>query len=135
MKPESSLKVFVYGTLKPGEANYHYCDGYAHSKTLAYTRGVLYSLPAGYPAMIEGKNKIEGVLLTFNRSKILESLDRLEGYQPQRDSSLNEYDRCLVSVYGLDDQLINNAWAYFMSSTKVKRYGGALVESNWWTGF
>ncbi|MGD1918808.1 MAG: hypothetical protein ACFCAD_07915 [Pleurocapsa sp.] len=42
MKPESSLKVFVYGTLKPGEANFAaYCDGYVESQQIAYAKGIL----------------------------------------------------------------------------------------------
>jgi gamma-glutamylcyclotransferase (GGCT)/AIG2-like uncharacterized protein YtfP len=135
MKPEtSSLKVFVYGTLKPGEANHHYCDGYIQTQTLAYTRGVLYSLAVGYPAMTEGNNKVKGVLLGFNNAHILASLDRLEDYQPQRASSLNEYYRRLVAVYNSNDQLITQAWTYFMTLSRVKQYQGILVNSNWWTG-
>ncbi|MCC0176677.1 gamma-glutamylcyclotransferase [Waterburya agarophytonicola K14] len=137
MKPEAStLKVFVYGTLKPGEANYsHYCNGYVESQTIAYTKGILYALPIGYPAMVEGNNKVRGILLTCKNSDILASLDRLEGYQPQRKSGLNEYYRLLVSVYSLEDQLIDLAWAYFMTPEKIREYKGILVESNWWTSF
>ena len=136
MKPEpSTLKVFVYGTLKPGEANYaRYCDGYVESQTSAYVRGVLYALPAGYPAMTEADNKVKGVLLSFKNSNILDSLDRLEGYRSGRASSLNEYYRRLVWVYSLSDDPIDKAWAYFMTLEKIKQYQGVLVSSNWWTG-
>ncbi len=133
MKPESSLKVFVYGTLKPGEANFSaYCNGYVESQQKAYTKGILYTLPVGYPAMTEGDKKVQGVLLTFNDSDVLQALDRLEGYQPQRSSSLNEYYRRLVSVYDISDRIIGQAWAYFMTPAKVKQYQGTLIESNCW---
>ena len=135
MKDRASLKVFVYGTLKPGEANYYrYCDGHVVFQQEAYTKGILYDLPFGYPAMTEGKNQVRGVLLTFEDPNILDNLDRLEGYQPQRAANLNEYYRCLIPVYSSNDQLLDRAWAYFMTPVKVKQYQGKLVESNLWTG-
>ena len=135
MKPISNLKIFVYGTLKPGEANYsRYCDGHIVSQQQAYIKGTLYNLPFGYPAMTKGDNKAKGILLTFKNPSIIENLDRLEGYQSQRDANLNEYYRSLVSVYSLDDRLLDRAWAYFMTLKQVQKYGGVLVESNWWTG-
>ena len=135
MKSESSLKVFVYGTLKPGEANFSaYCNGYVEFQQKAYTKGVLYDLPFGYPAMTEGENKIAGVLLIFNDDRILNNLDRLEGYQSELPDDSNEYYRRLVPVYNLSEQFIAHAWTYFMTPQKVQRYGGKRVQSNFWTG-
>jgi gamma-glutamylcyclotransferase (GGCT)/AIG2-like uncharacterized protein YtfP len=135
MTSTSILQVFVYGTLKPGETNYqHYCGGKVKSATPVYTRGNLYSLPVGYPALTEGNNKVKGVLLTFGDSAILSSLDSLEGYQPERAADLNEYERLLVSIYSLEDQNLGKAWAYFMSLAKVKHYQGTILASGWWTG-
>ena len=75
------MKVFVYGTLKPGEANYqNYCADKVIKAIAGYTEGRLYSLPMGYPAMTKGKSKTIGVLLTFTNADILTSLDILEGY-------------------------------------------------------
>ena len=131
--PTSTLKVFVYGTLKPREINYtRYCDRRVQSATPTYTKGILYSLPVGYPAMTEGENKVKGFVLTFSNSNILNSLDRLEGYQPQRASDLNEYYRRIVPVYNLDDEYIDRAWAYFMTLNKVKQYRGTIITSGWW---
>jgi gamma-glutamylcyclotransferase (GGCT)/AIG2-like uncharacterized protein YtfP len=130
----SSLNVFVYGTLKPGEANYHhYCQGRVKSQLLVYTFGNLYNLSVGYPAMTTGENKVKGILLTFEHPKILHSLDELEGYQEKRAANLNEYYRDLIPLYDLDDQPVGKAWAYFMTSGRVERLGGVLVASGWWT--
>lgn len=135
MKPESSVDVFVYGTLKPGEANFAaYCEGKVISQVACYTWGDLYALPVGYPAMTEGKNKVWGVLLSFADPQILESLDRLEGYQSERAAHLNSYYRALVSVYDESDCQIAEAWAYYMSSSKVRQYGGLRLNSGSWTG-
>ncbi len=130
-----TLNVFVYGTLKPEEANFaYYCGRKVKEQIPAYTWGHLYALPIGYPAMTEGKNKVRGILLTFIDPNILNSLDRLEGYQPQRDSSLNEYYRQLVDIYSLDNQILGKAYAYFMTVNRVKHYQGTIMTSGWWTG-
>jgi gamma-glutamylcyclotransferase (GGCT)/AIG2-like uncharacterized protein YtfP len=136
MKSESStLDVFVYGTLKPGEANFPaYCEGKVIAQTPAYTWGELYALPVGYPAMTEGKNKVQGMLLSFSDRQILQNLDELEGYQSQRVGDLNEYYRASVAVYSLGDRLIRHAWAYYMTLAKVKQYQGIKLTSGSWTG-
>jgi gamma-glutamylcyclotransferase (GGCT)/AIG2-like uncharacterized protein YtfP len=136
MKSESSTcNVFVYGTLKPGEANYPaYCQGKVIAQTPVYAWGDLYDLSAGYPAMTEGNSKVHGILLSFNDSQILLSLDRLEGYQSQRAAELNEYYRAFVTVYDFSDRPINQAWAYYMTLAKVKQYQGIKLTSNSWAG-
>lgn len=135
MKSESSkLNVFVYGTLKPGEANFAaYCQGKIRSQIPAYTRGELYALPLGYPALTEGKNKIQGVVLTLNDVSALENFDRLEGYQPNRADDLNEYSRTMVTVYDASDRPIGQAWAYQMTQEQIKQYQGMKVDSGCWT--
>lgn len=127
------VQVFVYGTLKPGEANYqHYCEGKVAFHSQAYTYGNLYNLPVGYPGMIEGKNKVQGVLLTFRDSNILNSLDKLESYQENRAFHLNQYYRQLVPIFSLNDESLGKAWSYFMTPEKVKQFKGTLIDSGWW---
>ena len=126
--------VFVYGTLKPGEANYSsYCTKVV-SQILSYTLGNLYTLPVGYPAMTVGDNRVYGVCLRFDDSRILASLDRLEDYQNGRAPDLNEYYRSLTPIYSSDNRLIGRAWAYFMTRDRVMQYGGVRVTSGCWSG-
>ncbi|MEL6496745.1 MAG: gamma-glutamylcyclotransferase [Cyanobacteria bacterium J06623_7] len=134
MKSQSSTDVFVYGTLKPGEANFAaYCQGRVKQQVTAYAWGSLYALPVGYPAMTTGKDKVWGVVLSFTEPQILASLDRLEGYQANRPAHLNEYDRAWVSVYDKSDRQIGQAWAYQMSLGKVRQYQGVRLNSGSWT--
>ena len=129
-----NVKVFVYGTLKPGEINYqYYCDGKVQSLCRAYTWGNLYSLPVGYPAMTSGDNQAWGMLLTFANLNILDSLDKLENYQETRASELNEYYRILVPVFSCTDELLGEAWCYLMTIARVKKYNGKAISSGWWT--
>lgn len=131
----SSCNVFVYGTLKPGEANYqNYCQGKIRSQVPVYTFGDLYALSVGYPAMTVGNNKVEGVLLTFEQPEILQNLDHLEGYQENRAANLNEYYRQLIPIYCLDNKPVGEAWAYFMTLERVRELEGILLASGWWTG-
>jgi gamma-glutamylcyclotransferase (GGCT)/AIG2-like uncharacterized protein YtfP len=132
---QPNIKVFVYGTLKPSEANYQqYCAGKVIQEIRAYTWGQLFDLPLGYPAMTEGNSQVEGFLLTFASSLILESLDKLEDYQPQRSPQENEYDRRLIPIYCLAGESLGQAWGYLMSRERVKQLGGISLNSGWWTG-
>ena len=129
----NKIDVFVYGTLKPGESNYlNYCAGKTIKETQAYTWGELYHLSLGYPAMTEGKRKIEGYLFTFADANILASLDKLEDYHPERPPDLSEYYRQQVSVYNLADDFLGLAWTYLMNLNKIKQLKGIPVNSGSW---
>ncbi|MGK7874413.1 MAG: gamma-glutamylcyclotransferase [Xenococcaceae cyanobacterium] len=128
------LKVFVYGTLKPGEANYqYYCAGKVIEATRAYALGQLFHLPPGYPAMTPGNSRVEGFLLTLADSAVLEILDELEGYHPQRSPQENQYYRQKILVYNLSGKPLGKAWGYFMTSEQVRQLGGILLPSGWWS--
>jgi gamma-glutamylcyclotransferase (GGCT)/AIG2-like uncharacterized protein YtfP len=130
------IKVFVYGTLKPGEANYQkYCAGKVVEATEAYTWGQLYNLSVGYPAMTEGNSKVKGVLLTFDNAAILKNLDELEDYDEMRSPELNEYYRKQIAIYCFSGEFLGQAWGYLMTLAKVKQLGGVIFPSESWTGF
>ena len=127
------LSVFVYGTLKPGELNYYYyCKGKVVSELSAYTWGKLYSLPAGYPAMTEGKDKVRGFVLNFADLSILKYLDQLEDYQEDRALDLNEYYRQIVPVYSLEERFLGTAWSYLMTKTRIAKSNGSYLMSGVW---
>lgn len=127
------IRVFVYGTLKPGESNYqYYCKGKTVAEIPAYTWGQLYHLPIGYPGMTQGNNKVMGWLLSFEDKQILASLDLLEDYQEWRVSQLNEYNREKLPIYNLAGDSLGKAWCYVMSLAKVLEKKGILVEDEQW---
>ncbi len=129
------IPVFVYGTLKPGEANYQfYCAGKVQKITGTYTKGQLFSLPFGYPAMTPGEGRVEGVLLEFSDPKVLDLLDQLEDYDPQRSVNENEYNRQRITVYQLSNEIWGQAWAYLMSPEKVRQFGGVCLPQGYWSG-
>ena len=127
------MKVFVYGTLKPGECNYlRYCEGKVVDACPAIARGQLFALPAGYPAMIFEEGRVYGFLLCFADSTILADLDELEDYHPGRDRAQNEYQRESIEVFDLNFQPLGTAWAYFMLPDRVRSLGGIFIRDGTW---
>jgi gamma-glutamylcyclotransferase (GGCT)/AIG2-like uncharacterized protein YtfP len=132
----NNIKVFVYGTLKPGEANYqYYCAGKVVEEKRAIALGQLFDLPLGYPAMTAGESQVYGFLLTFADPAILMLLDELEDYDAQRRPEENEYDRQQIETYDLAGRSLGLAWAYLMTSEQVQRLKGVLMLSGEWSGY
>jgi gamma-glutamylcyclotransferase (GGCT)/AIG2-like uncharacterized protein YtfP len=146
----SPLHVFVYGTLKPGEANFVgvassrnetlreryencYCGNRVISIQRGYIQAELYHFPAlGYPGAIHGASRVHGYVLTFADAEVLVKLDELEDYQPDRPPAQNEYTRELVSTYRLDGSFFVSAWVYFIGIDRIEQWGGILVPDGWW---
>lgn len=129
MKNADQCHVFVYGTLKPNQANFEqYCAGKVIAQQQAIAYGELFILPMGYPAMIAGNSPIYGHLLTFSDDSILESLDELEDYQSDRVSienlADNLYNRQQIEVFDIQGMSLGKAWAYFMTSIQVITFDG-----------
>jgi gamma-glutamylcyclotransferase (GGCT)/AIG2-like uncharacterized protein YtfP len=128
------VRVFVYGTLKPGEANYQkYCADQVITTQRAFTLGKLFALPMGYPAMTPGGDFVQGYLLSFTDSGILDALDELEDYQPARQMSENLYYRQQVEVCDLQGISLGDAWAYFMAVERVFQLKGVTLPEGWWS--
>ena len=135
----SSIRVFVYGTLKPGEGNYlKYCAGTLDSCNggvlPAYTMGELFDLGVGYPGMAVGSRLVYGYLLSFQQPGILSKLDELEDYLPGRTPSKNLYNRDQVEIFTPQGESFGLAWVYFMSLDKIASFKGVLIPNGWWSG-
>jgi gamma-glutamylcyclotransferase (GGCT)/AIG2-like uncharacterized protein YtfP len=129
------LQVFVYGTLKPGEANYErYCRGLVLKSEAAIVVGQLYALPIGYPAMTSGNSLVHGYLLSFNDPMVLRQLDELEGYDLSRPTDQNEYVRIQVEAFRPDYQSLGQVWVYQMQLEQVQKLNGVYLPQGNWTG-
>ncbi|MFN6471760.1 MAG: gamma-glutamylcyclotransferase [Nostoc sp. SerVER01] len=129
------VQVFVYGTLKPGEANYkRFCAGKVVDVKRAFIQGKLFALPMGYPAMTLGDGQVYGYLLSFANPAILNRLDVLEDYHPARQVSENLYSRKTIEVYQGEWVSLGWAWVYLMSLEQVDQLGGVLQPEGWWSG-
>ena len=137
------LKVFVYGTLKPGERNYQsYCGDRVIAAVPALIPGKLFALPAGYPALVWEKqsNWVQGFLLTFATNEPLQSLDQLEDYQENRPAAENLYQRRQVTVFSSKLQqppkppiALAQAWVYLMEQKQIAQLGGIFLPRGCWS--
>ncbi|MEH1891406.1 MAG: gamma-glutamylcyclotransferase [Nostoc sp.] len=129
------VRVFVYGTLKPGEANYKkYCTDKIIDVKRAFVQGKLFALPIGYPAMTLGNTQVYGYLLSFSNPRILNDLDMLEDYQLTRQPPENLYNRQIIEVYQPQSFSLGWAWVYLMTLDQVNQLGGFIQPDGWWTG-
>lgn len=131
---ESNFTVFVYGTLKPGGRYWpRFCEGKVIDVALAKVRGELYDLHVGYPGVLfRGNGWVEGCLLSFPKEADFLQLDWLEGYQPGRDVSKNEYIRLKMPCFSIDGEPLGDFWAYEMTEATLKRHNGTRMEEGNW---
>ncbi len=122
-------RIFVYGTLRPGQSAYSLIAKSVASHIPATTLGQLVALPAGYPGLLSrGNGRVVGDLLTLARDmspgsveESLRALDRYEG---------DEYDRELREV-SLGDGTNARAWCYVLREAALTE-GWRVVESGDW---
>ena len=131
-----TVKVFVYGTLMPGECNHQsYCQSQIKPPMPGYVFGKIYHLQhCGYPGVCEGDDKVWGYCLIFARGFSLADLDDLEDYQPEQDFQLNVYERFLETVFDPQGKIIGEAWLYRMTPGKIREHGGIYLPTGRWSG-
>ncbi|MBD2353972.1 gamma-glutamylcyclotransferase [Tolypothrix sp. FACHB-123] len=135
IKFSGQVRIFVYGTLKPGEINYkRYCAAKVIATKRAIAPGKLYALPMGYPAMTLENSQVQGYLLSFAELGILTQLDELEGYQPHKSMVENLYNRQEIEIFDLQGLSLGLAWVYFMLPQRVHQLGGIPQPDGWWSG-
>ena len=77
----SKNTLFVYGSMMKGMVHHNKLAAMVKDLKPATVEGVLYRLPVGYPAMVDGQGTVKGELLTLNNFKdIIKILDEFEGY-------------------------------------------------------
>lgn len=115
-----SDKLFVYGTLMTGGTQEALLG--RSSRTPATTRGTLWDLPAGYPALGPGAELVHGEVVELAHAAMLGVIDRYEGV------SEGLYRRVLVDVQ--IDGRADRAWTYVMDQPRLR--GGRRVPGGRW---
>ena len=120
---QDTTRLFVYGTLMPGFANYVAITSLVRSSCLSRTRGILVDLGA-FPAMVDGEGFVEGILLEVEPAAI-EIADRIEGFHGELEGSL--YIRKDVECQ-LHDGSHVVAWTYFFAAPeKIAQHRRCVV--------
>ncbi|MEV6111505.1 gamma-glutamylcyclotransferase family protein [Streptomyces sp. NPDC052109] len=136
-EPGTPLPFFVYGTLRPGEANH---DLFLHGRTAAeeparLPGAALYDGP-GYPYAVERPGgEVRGELVTARPETydtLLAALDRLEEYAP--GDRRNLYERVARDVVRTTDGTSVRAWVYLAAPRVAAglRATGTPIEGGDW---
>jgi gamma-glutamylcyclotransferase (GGCT)/AIG2-like uncharacterized protein YtfP len=142
------FKIFVYGTLMPGES--HYPEDVLNAVP-AIAHGNLFHLPLGYPAMAipelerSGSSApptttVQGVVLTFSNLDMLQRLDAYEQHDPVVFSRClpgleiadHQYQRVEIPVFTHHHHPLGRAWAYGMTLNQIQRLGGVELPNGRW---
>lgn len=132
------IRVFVYGTLKPGGHYWNrFCEGKVTKAVEGIVRGKLYGLSIGYPAITQSPedsdNWVIGYVLTLTNQQALDGLDYLEGYSKERPASENEYQRVITEAFNISGESIGKVWTYVMEQETITNYGGSYIANGNWT--
>ncbi|MFA7754800.1 gamma-glutamylcyclotransferase family protein [Streptomyces sp. NRRL B-2790] len=135
--PWDPLPFFVYGTLRPGEANHDlFLRGRIRTEEPGRLTGaVLYDGP-GYPYAVEepGAEEISGELVTAlpqTYAPLLAELDRLEEYAPGDPRNL--YERVARDVVRADGTPVR-AWVYLAApavAARLRARGRPIEGGDW----
>ncbi|MFJ9146480.1 gamma-glutamylcyclotransferase family protein [Streptomyces sp. NPDC102270] len=131
------LPFFVYGTLRPGEANHDLLlRGRIGSEEPGRLTGALLYDGPGYPYAVEGAGgEVMGELVTPRAdtyAELLAALDELEEYAPGDPRNL--YERVAREVTRTADGRAVRAWVYVAAPPVAARLRtrGRLIESGDW---
>jgi len=137
------IRIFTYGTLKPGEINHRVCALDVVEAQPAIAIGRVYHLPFDYPAMtVEENGLVYGYLLTFTKAEILSKLDQFEQHDPQTFQRVapghtfaeNQYNRQLLPIFTPKRVPLEPAWGYVMTREQIRRLNGQPVLDGCWQG-
>ncbi|MGW1914921.1 gamma-glutamylcyclotransferase family protein [Streptomyces sp. NPDC002076] len=136
-EPGTPLPFFVYGTLRPGEANHDlFLRGRTASEEPARLRdAALYDGP-GYPYAVDRPGgEIRGELITArpeSYTELLAALDRLEEYTP--GDPCNLYERAARNVTRTTDNTTTLAWVYLAAppvAARLRAEGKPIEDGDW----
>ncbi|PXA05337.1 hypothetical protein DDZ13_00285 [Coraliomargarita sinensis] len=130
----SDLSVFVYGTLKPGGRYWpKFCEGKVDEPIPARVKGQLYDMHLGFPGFrLDDEGWTYGHLLTFKTEEDFLRLDYLEGYDPDRPYSKNEYIRKRAQVYSTQGKPLGEVWIYEITDHMMEDCQATRIPSGNW---
>lgn len=124
-------RIFVYGTLKQNFCNHDMVKPFLKSIAGAKLKGLIYDLPAGYPAAIDGDGQVIGEVFELADTELaLAVLDRLEDYYGP-NCRKNLYKRVIRDVSLINGEKIS-AYVYLWASpSELEKVGKCLVDGVW----
>ncbi|MBD3920120.1 gamma-glutamylcyclotransferase [Paenibacillus sp. PR3] len=127
---KTMIRVFIYGSLLPGEYNYHVVEHNVHHSHPGRVAGRLVDV-GSYPALVRDASASQGAITTRGLwitvpLNALTSLDMLEDFYGWEEA--NDYDR--IWVQDLDNHGVEG-WVYVWDSDR----GCPLVDASYWPDY
>jgi gamma-glutamylcyclotransferase (GGCT)/AIG2-like uncharacterized protein YtfP len=101
-----TTRIFVYGTLKPGQSRWHILQPLADGDSSGWARGQLFDTGYGWPAAVFDEavgDPVPGVVVAISPESISRALETLDAVEGVADGL---FRRILVDVNG------RPCWAY-----------------------
>jgi gamma-glutamylcyclotransferase (GGCT)/AIG2-like uncharacterized protein YtfP len=119
-------QLFVYGTLREGQAARSMIENYVAASRPATIAGAVYAFPDGYPGVLEhGRGTVMGELVKLtDLTAAFALLDAYEG---------DDFIR-ILKVATLDDRSETFAWCYVLADERMVD-GATLVDSGDWVDY
>jgi gamma-glutamylcyclotransferase (GGCT)/AIG2-like uncharacterized protein YtfP len=117
-------RLFVYGTLRSGQAARSLVANHVARSEPATTLGSIYAFPMGYPGMVEGDGRVRGELLWL--SELAAALPLLDAYEG------DDFARVLRKVR-LSDGSEAWAWCYVLADPATVVHAEPIADGDWVT--
>ncbi len=132
---EAINRLFVYGSLRTGQTARTLIANSVTRSVAATIGGNLYVFPMGYPAFVEGANKVVGELLWLeDLAATLAMLDAYEGHDFVRIVR----QVMLPSGIGVDGRLNAQAknvtvwaWVYTLADPQTAALAEQIIDGDW----
>jgi gamma-glutamylcyclotransferase (GGCT)/AIG2-like uncharacterized protein YtfP len=118
-------RLFVYGTLRAGEAARALVASHVARSVPGTVRGAMYAFPMGYPGLVDGEGAVRGELLWL--SDLAAALPLLDEYEGE------DFARVERSVE-LEDGTRVTAWCYVLSDPSSVA-GAEVVPGGDWISY
>lgn len=126
-----TMLIFVYGTLMTGMSNHSLISPFVQGVRVAYTKGTLYHLPYGYPALVEGDGIVLGELFDLRDSQnALKILDPFEDFYGVGNTH-NLYERVSQTVWSKDGTELTAQVYRWAKPTELKGIGVRVANGDW----
>jgi len=114
-------RVFVYGTLRSGQAARSLIENHVVRAEPATIQGHIYAFPLGFPGLVDGDGVVQGEIMWL--TDLAASLALLDAYEGE------EFQRVLKKVHRQSGD--EWAWCYILVDPSTVTLGERISDGDW----
>jgi gamma-glutamylcyclotransferase (GGCT)/AIG2-like uncharacterized protein YtfP len=119
------MYVFVYGTMRMGEANHYYCNSARLVEDNAWVKGALFDTGNDYPVLTHGKDTVHGELYLMDEQQFQVCVKIAEQYN--KLTPLYQYSPQPITVYTGVGEVNAQTFMYDIGSGMKKVLNGDWI--------